>query len=282
MKFAGLVLLYLALGVFAKNVFDFKKLGHLVKQEQEKRDGKNVFDFNKFGDKVKEEQANEKRDGKNVFDFSKFGDKVKQEQSNEKRDGKNVFDFKKFGDEVKQEQSNKKRDAMKEDQVVFGNELGDDNTNLLQSMLPQFRDISIFAGYIRDNKEINHKTELIDESMLIIAPTDDSIINKLNGLKPWEFPKALDDGENEDEIINSNLNYFIANHITLNFNDLKVDEEHDSITVKLLCGKSIDIVHNGSDHLEIGVDGNKIPVELVKQVDNGYIFIIDDTLVKPK
>lgn len=277
MKVAGVLMVYLAASVAAKNVFDFKKF-HPDK-DIDKRDAKNVINMDdlKIGvsDKRDDKGHYDKRDAKNVVDFKiKPSDKRHdiEVQHYEKRDAKNVVNFADFKHRVEQEQG-----AQKRDQVVMDT----GNKNLLQSILPQFKSISIFAGYIRDNQEINHKTELADESMLVIAPTDNSIINKLNGMKPWEFPKSLDtEGADEDEVINSNLNYFIANHLTLGFNDLKV--EQDTISVKLLSGKVIEILQDNAEQFKLAVDGNVIPVEMVKQVENGFIFIIDDCLIKPE
>ncbi|CAH6718757.1 FAS1 domain-containing protein [[Candida] jaroonii] len=273
----GIILFWLALTVVSKNVFDFNKFNleaekaeRALKEDMEKRDGKNVFNLDdlKIGVPVK-------RDGKNVFDFSKF--------KNEKRDAKNVFDFSKF--------KNEKRDAKnvvdisklahgidkRDQQVLQQDESTNSNEQLLTTVLPQYKSISIFSGYIRDNKAISDKTGNLKESMLIICPTDNSIVNKLGDLKPWEFPKTLN-GENDDEIIESNLNYFLSNHIVENLQELKAND--NKFTVELLSGKEI-VVSQNFNGIELLADGVKIPVILSKQVDNGFIFIIDDCLVKP-
>lgn len=301
MKFAVLLFWFLV-GCMAKNVFNLDKFKAGVESEKnEKRDAKNVvnLDHVKLG-------VSSKRDAKNVVDASDFKFS-KREPKNvvnldhlkigvpvpSKRDGKNVVDGSKFkitkrdaknvvkpfkfaGDDKKLVFNGFKSKISKRDQQVISTQ--DSDTTLLQSILPQFKDISIFAGYIRDNEEINSKTESLSESMLIISPTDNSIMTKLNGYKPWEFPKSLDEG-NEDDIVTSNLNYFISNHVVVDFSDFKISG--NEINVKLLSGKDIKIVEE-NNQIYIVSDGVNINVGISKQVDNGFIFIIDDVLVKPQ
>lgn len=301
MKFTVL-LLYFIVGCMAKNVFNLDKFRTgLESEKHEKRDPKNVVNLDNFKIGVPE-----KRDAKNVVDTSKFKN-FKRDAKNVvnldhfkigvpnsgKRDAKNVIDLSKFkigkrdaknvvkpfkmhGDDKNIVFDALKSRISRRDQQVMIKD--DSDATLLQSILPQFKDISIFAGYIRDNEEINAKTESISESMLVIAPTDNSIMTKLSGYKPWEFPKQLDEG-NEDEIISSNLNYFISNHVVFDFSDFQIKE--NEISVKLLSGKEIKIVGE-SNQIYIVSDGVKINVGVSKQVDNGYIFIIDDVLIKPQ
>lgn len=273
------ILFWLALTVVAKNVFDFNKFNaeaekaeRALKEDMEKRDGKKVFNLDDLKIGVPEKRDGKKvfnlddlkigvpvkREAKNVFDFSKF--------KNEKRDAKNVVDISKLAQGID-----------KRDQEVFQEEDANSKEQLLTTVLPQYKSISIFSGYVRDNKAISDKTSNLKESMLIICPTDNSIINKLGDLKPWEFPKSLN-GENDDEIIESNLNYFLSNHIVENLQELKVKD--NKFTVELLSGKKV-VVSQNFNGIELLVDDVKIPVILSKQVDNGFIFIIDDCLVKP-
>lgn len=219
---------------------------------------KNVYDLNRLKAGLESEQS--KRDNKKILKFEdlKIGVPVF------KRDAKNVASFDHFVQNLALEQNEKRQVVMQD-------------ATLLQSILPQYKDISIFAGYVRDNKDINEMTESVDEFLLVISPTDNAIINKLNGVKPWEFPKDLSDG-NEDEIVESNLNYFISNHVVLDFSQFKIEDE--VVKVKLLSGKDVEITGLNGD-ISLGVDGKTVKVDVVKQVDNGYIFIIDDTLVKP-
>lgn len=202
--------------------------------------GKNVFDINKFVN-----QKHEKRDAKNVVDLSKFIEVIDKRQE--------MFTQEKFTQET----------VIQEDQ-------------LLTSILPQFSSISIFAGYVRDNKEISRRAETKDESMLIICPTDNAITNKLTQ-KPWEFPQALG-GDNDDEVVESNLNYFISNHIVQKLDNLNINQDGNTINAKLLNGKEITITQDLSG-IRLGIDGRSINVEKARQVANGYIFIIDDCLV---
>ncbi|EGV66883.1 hypothetical protein CANTEDRAFT_112432 [Yamadazyma tenuis ATCC 10573] len=254
------------MGALAKNVFDLNKFKDAVNDEKNaKRDAKNVYNLDDV--KVGLSVLNSKRDAKNVYNLDDV--KVGLSSLSSKRDAKNVVNFATFKSDVEAEQ------VQKRDQVVM-----EESTSalLLQSILPQYTSISVFAGYIRDNSEINEKTESLAESLLIICPTDNAISTKLGGLKPWEFPKSLSEG-NEDEVVESNLSYFVSNHIVMNFEDLKITER--SVKATLLSGKQVEIVQVGEKIGLVSDDGTKINVIMAKQVDNGYIFIIDDTLVKP-
>lgn len=242
---------------------------------------KNVVDLDQLQADIHNERENlhEKRHPKNVFDYTHLnleGDKI------HKRAPKNVYDL----SLLRLEHNGKsKRFVDEQNQVVLDFPPPPEKTVLLESILPQIQSISIISGYIRDNKAISDRTELLSESLLIIAPTDESLMTKLNGLKPWEFPLPLKNDESDDTVIKDNLANFLSNHIVLDFHDttsLSLGRDN-SIRARLINGKGIKIKQNiESNTYKIKVRGGRwVDVQSVRQVDNGYLFIIDDVLSKP-
>lgn len=242
----GFVLFFLLALVLGKNVFNLDKLKASVQSEHDKRDAKNVFSPAKLEELLAQEQ----------------------EATNEKRDGFDLLKQLKIGQPVTSNSRNKR------DQMIL------EENNVLQSVLPQFKAVSIFSGYIRDNEQLSKKTEASSESLLLICPSDNSIATKLGGMKPWEFPKPLTGNKDDDQIADSNLNYFLSHHIVDNFADnLSI---LNVITASLLSGDIISF-KSENDRLFVSVNDNDwILVDVSKKVDNGYILIIDDTLVKPE
>lgn len=278
--------------VMSKNVVDldlFKESLH--EESHDKRDGKNVIDLEQFEANTQQEQ-NEKRDGKNVYKLQSLKEGLDDE--NEKREAKNVYNLQSLKEGLEDE--NEKREAKNvykevlEDgsnkvekrsmQNVFDIQEQDTHQSLLQSILPQLQSITIFTGYIRDDPELAMKTADSKQSMIIIAPSDDSISNKLNNLKPWEFPTELTGNSDDDRIVSENLKNFLNGHVIVDFKD-KFVTSNDEIIANLINGKLVKIKQDGSDKFKIATGDEWIKVETVKQVDNGYIFVINDVLVKP-
>ncbi|CAK9438664.1 uncharacterized protein LODBEIA_P28880 [Lodderomyces beijingensis] len=292
----------------AKNTFD---LAALKESLQEKRDAKNVVDLSRLSDEGKAKRKNtpnlealaqriskvtvQKR--KNVVNLNDF---VKSHDfTADKRDAKNTFDvtsyFQNHPLDAKRDQQVLENDKTKqEENLYFIFNQVDCFNNLLQSILPQLKSISIFAGYIRSSQEFNTKTESVDQNMLILAPSDDAIEDKLSNLKPWEFPHSLDgiqDEKQQDEIIESNLENFLQGHIVTNFeNKVDIVQDQDDKSGKVVVtvldnGKVLQIKQDQlTEKFSIRLDGKTnawIPVESVRQVENGFIFVINDSLVKP-
>lgn len=259
----------------AKNVVYLLDLAQAVKDQQQKRDPKNVVTLQELEQSVKNQQ--EKRDGiqkrKNVINLNDFKIAV-EDEVNGKREAKNVISITDFWTTYNPEE-NAKRDI--DHQVNFKIDEVDCHENILQSILPQIRDISIFSGYIRDNNYISTKTEATDEVTVIIAPTDDAIMNKLNGKKPWEFPLPTDNDKN----VEKNSQNFLFGHIIENFED-NLQIEQQTVLTQLLNGNFLTIKQDVSGNFFIKLNDDAwINVKQVKQVDNGFIFVIDDVLVKP-
>lgn len=260
-------------------------LAHLVMS-------KNVIDLDLLKESLHEE-GHDERDGKNVIDLEQLEASTQQEQ-NEKREAKNVYNLQSLkegfgGENEKRETNVNKREVLEEGsnkgdkrsmQNVFDIQEQDRHQNLLQSILPQLQSIMIFTGYIRDDPELAMKTADSKQSMIIIAPSDDSISSKLNNLKPWEFPIELTGNSDDDRIVNENLKNFLNGHVIVDFKD-KFVTSNDEIIANLINGKQVKIKQEGSEKFKISTGDEWIKVETVKQVDNGYIFVINDVLVKP-
>ncbi|CAI5757564.1 unnamed protein product [Candida verbasci] len=143
--------------------------------------------------------------------------------------------------------------------------------NILTTVLPQLKSISIFTSYLRDDVNLNNKFET-EDSILIIAPTDEAISNLC--LKPWEFPKEIKgDDKEENELVNFNIEHFIAGHMSTTFSNI------DDVTLD--NGKQINVVFDGTNY-GIQVE-NDVVIDVIyaEKVKNGIILIINDTLVKP-
>ncbi|KAG5421976.1 hypothetical protein I9W82_001069 [Candida metapsilosis] len=297
----------------AKNVPNLEYLKHLSENEKREADAKNVVNLQAFKNGVSDE-VNEKRDAKNTPNLSDLGNKFLhegsdkdkrkntfrisdflQEDKHDKRDAKNTFDIGKFA-----KLSGKKRDGQEilnlpEEEVakesyVFTFDSADCCSNLLQSILPQLKSVSIFAGYIRDNRELNSRTESLESNMLIVSPTDDAIENKLSNLKPWEFPTSLDDAKSEqeqDKILQDNLQSYLNGHVVSDFQDkINIKDGNEKVVVtKLNNGELLEIKQDiVSQTFSVRVPARQkdwISVVIVRQVENGFIFVIDDSLVKP-
>lgn len=282
-----------------KNVINLQDLKVGVDDEdegKEKRDAKNTPNLIDLSNKFLQEEGSDKvlNKRKNTFRISDFI----HEENHGKGDAKNTFDIAKFakasnGKRDEQEILNIPKEADANDNFVFTFNSADCYNNLLQSILPQLKSVSIFAGYIRDNKDLNSKTEALDSNMLIISPTDDAIENKLSNLKPWEFPTLLDEAtteQDQDKILQDNLQNYLDGHIVVAFQDKINIEDGDQgkekvVVTKLNNGELLEIKQNMVSQtfsVRVAAKHKKwIPVVTVRQVENGFIFVIDDSLVKP-
>ncbi|KAK6200239.1 uncharacterized protein RJT21DRAFT_121133 [Scheffersomyces amazonensis] len=255
---------------------------------------KNVVDLNAINAAFQNEAVH-KRDAKNIVDLNEFKSAIEAEVEDagfSKRDAKYSVDLTKLQDAVRHEVES--YDKRGEDQFRFIIDEDDSKSNVLQSLLPQIQAISIMSGYIRDNEKLSIKTELTNETMIIVAPTNEAIAGKLSGLKPWEFPNPITDkmdDETVERILSQNIESFLNNHIVTNFEqNLSINKEDKLIETKLVNGDLLKIKQDETTqkfaveviHKHKNKSTGWIAVQSVKQVDNGFIFIVDDTLVKPK
>lgn len=284
----------------AKNTPNLQDLSDSVANDIQKR--KNTPNLQDLAKAVGSDNDIQKR--KNVVNLADF--KV---EPNDKREAKNTFDIAAFlkqhlhvkrGENQQVLSNPDTEDSQSDENLLFTLDSADCYNNLLQSILPQLKSISIFAGYIRNNQDLDSKTELADQNMLIIAPTDDAIENKLSGLKPWEFPHSLDDAKNDreqDAIIDKNIQNFLFGHIVSDFEKkLVIETDSNDQTTKIIAttlnnGKNLQIKQDPlsekffirivDDRDANAISNNWIPVQTVRQVENGFIFVIENSLVKP-
>ncbi|RCK60344.1 hypothetical protein Cantr_08326 [Candida viswanathii] len=294
----------------AKNLADLEALKKALDADINKRDAKNLADLDAL--KKALEASIDKRDAKNLANLEALRQALDEAPIN-KRETDKVFklhDFiahapptrpkpKNILDVAELQRSQQgprgadrtyqeiidSRDSLLEFDVV------DCYNNLLQSVLPQLSSISIFTGYIREFLDIDAKTANPNEVMLVVAPDNDAIETKLNDLKPWEFPKSLEsakDDKEQEEILNDNLLNFLNGHLVNNFEKKLVIDKSvtDAVVIitQLNNGNFLKIKQvRSSDKFFIKLVDHEdwIPVESVKQVENGFVFIIKDSLVKP-
>lgn len=242
MRFANFAVLLFAGIVISKNVVYLEDLGAAIeKGQQSKREPKNVVSLDALKAAAQKEQEKGKREAKNVIDIKTY-----------------------FKTHQKREQK----------VLMASNEI------LLESLLPQMPSISIFAGYVRDDAEILGQMERENSFTLLIAPSDNSIATKLGGLKPWEFPTAIKDDENDDKVIASNLNNFLKAHISV---EQAITAESNDIATVLLNGKEA-VIHNdpATGTYTLQVEGKNVPVKDSRLAGNGVVLIIEDVLTKPE
>ncbi|EMG46881.1 FAS1 domain-containing protein [Candida maltosa Xu316] len=233
-----------------------------------------------------------KRDAKNSFNLAALKEEL---ETITKRDAKNTVDLAALKEEL---DTITKRE---EEQQFFTLETSgksftfsevDSHNNLLQSILPQMSSISLFSSFIRQFTDIDAKTANPEGFMLIIAPSNHALETKLNDLKPWEFPKQIDEELSEQEkedILSENLLTFLDGHLINDFEKNLAIENSDSkedlvVISQLNNGKFVKIKQNQLNQkfaVKLIDQESWIDVEIAKRVENGYIFTIDDSFVKP-
>lgn len=202
---------------------------------------------------------------------------------NSKREAKNVVSLDDLKAAIdKQEQQDSKNEAKK-----FFNKLGKRSQDvvkvgapLLQNLLPQISSVSIFAGYLRDDQELLQEMENTKSFTILVAPSDNSIATKLNGVKPWEFPKKVMDDETDDKVVAYNINHFLKAHILTVIGKVETDNELKSV---LLDGREIVVKNDPTTGTYLlKVDGKWIEVTSVSLADNGIVFVVEDVLSLPE
>ncbi|CAN3374139.1 hypothetical protein DIURU_000923 [Diutina rugosa] len=259
----------------AKNVYNLAQLQAGVDDEtNDKREAKNVYNLAQLQDAVNEE--NGKREPKNIIDLSAV---LTDLDKPGKRDAKNVFNFAEL---AKLETKPGKReytladvsaiiDLINQRQQVLSQSSGP----VLQEVLPQMRDISIFTRMIRDNAGIEAMTESRDQALLILAPSDEAIA-KLSQ-KPWEFPTPVV-GDKSDAIAAENLDSFLKGHIVEEFLSSLSTEGVDAW---LMNGKPLTITKQADGKVLVNYEDRHVAVRDLKQEANGYVLVLDECLVQP-
>lgn len=211
-------------------------------------------------DAESENSENGKRDAKNVVSL----DDLKAAIDKLEHKANNVNDVKKFFSRLG------KRD---QEVVKFG-------TPLLQNLLPQILSASIFAGYLRDDQELLGEAEKTDSFTILVAPSDNAMATKLNGVKPWEFPKKIMDDATDDEVVAYNIDHFLRAHMLTRMAKVASDSELKST---LLDGREFVVKNDAATGTyRIKVDGKWIGVTSMTLADNGIVFVIEDVLSLPE
>lgn len=221
---------------------------------------KNVVYLDDLRAAIDAQTENVKRDAKNVVSLEDLKAAIdKQEQ-----EANNANEVKKFFSRLG------KRD---QDVVKIG-------APLLQNLLPQILSVSIFAGYLRDDKELLAETEKEDSFTILVAPSDSAMAFKLNGVKPWEFPKKIMDDDSDDEVVAYNIDHFLRAHM---LSKLAKVESSDELKSVFLDGREFVVKSDAATGTyRIKVDGSWIGVTSVSLADNGIVFVIDDVLSLPE
>lgn len=149
----------------------------------------------------------------------------------------------------------------------------------LTTGLVQDTQISIFAGYLRDDTELIKRLNDGDAYTVVLAPSNAAVASL--SLKPWQFPNAITgkSEKDQDAIADENISSFVANHVV-------VDSQLVSAFGQVKRAKTL----SGLE-LEISSENNKIVVKSkdststvskIIQTNNGAIWIVDEPLVKPE
>lgn len=261
-----------------KNVAGLDDLRHAYAEDHKTEKRKNVAALEELFQAYKEDHKNEKR--KNVAALEELFAAYKEDHQNEKR--KNTFNLAHLEhllQEAQESAENNKRDA----RLFFelkNHEKRSQNVitflgPLVENVLTQVRDVSVIAGYLRDLESLLdqlHKAPFA----VIIAPTDHALANKLNGHKPWEFPR---DPENEEDA-EKNINDFVKAHLVKFEGDF---EEIDSeVSLHSLSGQKVVIRHDAAtDAFRVKLGDKWVDVLAVYHADDGAVLVIDDVFVKP-
>lgn len=228
----------------------------------------------------------QKREPKNVADLDKLFQAYQEDHStSNKVKRKNVANLENLEALLKAEQeeagNTKKRDSASPE--AFFREKSKRSQNvitayqgpLVQSVLTQVRDVSVFAGYLRDTEDILKKLERT-KFAVIIAPSDHALASKLDGHKPWEFPR--DPSDEKDAALN--IHDFVRAHIVKFEGDFS--EIQDEVALVLFDGQKVVIRHDpATDSFKVERDNGWVDVVAVYYAKDGAVLVIDDTFVKP-
>lgn len=157
---------------------------------------------------------------------------------------------------------------------------------LLTSGINVNRDISTFAGYIRDNVAVSQRFNDPNRQTVVFAPSD-LALESLQ-MKPWQFPTPVDDSQTEEEVeavIQGNVDDFIKSHLVdgeVPFEVLNSERSNLGALLVTENGKKVKLVNdNGEYYVSAkinGKDGEWLRVEKVTTVDNGAILVVGKPL----
>lgn len=224
---------------------------------------KNVVYLDDLRAAIDKGSENEKRDAKNVVSLEDLRAAIDEQESesNEPRSLEEVQDF--F----------KKLSKRDQDVVNVG-------APLLQNLLPQILTVSIFAGYLRDDDKLLSQMESENSFTILVAPSDSAMSKKLDGVKPWEFPKQVLNDETDDEVVAYNIDHFLKAHILTQLGGISDNNELKSV---LLDGREIVVKTDpATGTYRLKIDGEWKSISSASLADNGIVFVIEDVLSLPK
>lgn len=223
---------------------------------------------------------------KNVVFLDDLRAAIDKESSNEKREAKNVVSLDDLRAAIEKQEGESKQSRDLESVQNFFRKLvrrDQDVINvdapLLQNLLPQILSVSIFAGYLRDDEQLLSQVESEESFTILVAPSDSAMSKKLNGVKPWEYPKQIQNDETDDKVVAYNIDHFLKAHISTKLGGISQDNELKSV---LLDGREIVVKtdpNTGTYRLKIENEWKNIAS--VSLADNGILFVIDDVLSLP-
>lgn len=158
---------------------------------------------------------------------------------------------------------------------------------LLQSSLTQHPEIYTFTGYIRDSHALTSRFNSREQFSVVFAPTDEAL-SKLSQ-KPWEFPTPIpaddinspESEERNEHIIQNNVHNFVSSHVSFANAPLAVGNH-----VTTTNGVVVTLAERSEGQFSVlAIDkyGKTLVADVVniETVENGQVFIIDSSLVKP-
>lgn len=176
----------------------------------------------------------------------------------------------------------KSEDSLSFEPSVPDGEAPQGGPTLLRTKLAVNRDASIFASYVRDFTSIEDRLDSTSSVSLILAPTDDAV--SALPTKPWEFPNSVPKGDEKaaDKAIRSNVKSFILSHLYLG----NIEDGAGTFGFESANGLRITVVRDDNDKLTVSTRtsaGKEIKANVVSvtEADNGKIWLLDSSLVRP-
>lgn len=142
---------------------------------------------------------------------------------------------------------------------------------LLRTSLAVDRELSIFAGYVRNFASLEKWFDSKTTYTVVLAPTDRAVTSLPR--KPWQFPRPITSTTPEDQqdsIARDNIQSFVEHH--LHMGPLPTDSAQYMLEMQ-----SGDVVNvNGDD---VSIEDRHVHVSRRVKVSNGEIWVLDQSLV---
>lgn len=208
------------------------------------------------------------------------------DSNNEKREPKNVVTLEDLLDNLKEENSDfslaKRKNVVELQNWLHKRSLPQRPVQpvpLLQSILPQVLQVSIFSRYVRDDADVLLELGNSESFTLFVAPSDQAVASFLTevGLKPWEFPEPVKDDATDDAVIARNIDAFVKGHMSYGN---PVIDEHNTLSGILLNKKPFKITKlQVDDSYTLDFDGEQVAISSVHLAGNGIVFVVEKVLV---